>query len=95
MKGSFDKTLHQPLRTKIVAHLVSVDSCDYTTLKKMLDISDGHLSTHMKELLSQQYVGMEKAFVDNRPKTTYRITDQGRVAFNEYIAMLRKFILSV
>lgn len=87
-----DRVLHQPVRTRIVAYLVSVQECDYTTLKKALGLSDGHMSTHMKELLGSGYLEMEKSFVQNKPRTTYRLTKTGKKRFGEYVSILKSLI---
>ena len=87
-----DRIIHQPIRTRIMAYLADVKECDYTTLKNALDLSDGHMTTHMRELLSSQYVEMEKAFVNNKPKTTYRITKEGKKRFLAYINTLKDII---
>ena len=87
-----DKIIHQPIRTRIVAHLVNFGSSDYTSLKKALDLTDGHMSTHMRELLESGYVEMDKAFVENKPKTTYRITKEGKKRFTEYVGVLKSLI---
>ena len=87
-----DRIIHQPIRTRIMAYLADVKECDYTTLKNALDLSDGHMTTHMRELLSSQYVEMEKAFVNNKPKTTYRITKEGKKRFLVYINTLKDII---
>ena len=54
MSSELDQIIHQPIRTKIIAFLLNVGSCDYTTLKKTLDLSDGHISTHMKLLVENE-----------------------------------------
>lgn len=87
-----DRVIHQPIRTRIMAMLVNIGECDYTTIKNTLQLSDGHMSTHMKELVSSEYVEMEKAFVENKPKTTYRITKLGRAKFVEYVKALKNII---
>jgi predicted ArsR family transcriptional regulator len=87
-----DKVIHQPVRTRIMAMLANVKECDYTTLKKTLGLSDGHMSTHMKELLEARYVEMEKTFVENKPKTTYRITKEGKKRFGAYVNALKELI---
>src|SRR4051812_45450302 len=87
-----DRVIHQPIRTKIIALLISLKECDYTTIKTTLGISDGHMSTHMKELLASGYVEMEKSFVDNKPRTSYRMTKTGKKAFAAYIEVLKNLI---
>jgi predicted ArsR family transcriptional regulator len=92
MNYNLDQIIHQPVRTKIVAHLVSSGECDYTTLKRSLELSDGHMSTHMKLLVESEYVEMEKTFVDNKPKTTYKISKLGKKKFTEYVNILKQLI---
>ena len=75
-----------------MAYLSNVKEVDYTTLRNSLELSDGHMSTHMKELVASEYVEMEKSFVENKPKTTYRITGRGRKAFASYVGVLREII---
>jgi DNA-binding HxlR family transcriptional regulator len=94
MPDRFDRVIHQPIRTKIMAHLITTESCDFTGLRNMLTISDGNLSTHIKELVAHNYISVEKAFVDNKPKTTYRVTADGRTAFYTYVQSLRTFVMS-
>jgi len=84
--------LHQPIRTQVMALLVNVEEADFKTIKTQLSLTDGHMTTHMKVLVSNNYVVVEKLFVDNKPKTIYRITPEGRNAFLEYVQALRNLI---
>ncbi len=92
MGNELDQVIHQPIRTKIIALLLNSGECDYSTIKNTLNISDGHMSTHMKVLVTEEYVVMEKNFVDNKPKTTYKITKYGKKKFSEYIEVLKKIV---
>lgn len=87
--AKLDEIIHQPIRTRIIAFLINSEHNDYTTLKKELNLSDGHMTTHMRVLLGCGYVDMTKAFVDNKPKTTYRITDKGEKQFKQYLKDLK------
>ena len=93
MEKELNRILHQPIRTKIMAYLVAHGSCDYTALKKEFDLSDGHMTTHMRELLEHQYISMKKTFVDNKPCTTYILTSAGKISFAQYIQSLKKIIM--
>jgi predicted ArsR family transcriptional regulator len=92
MSSDLDQIIHQPVRTKIMAFLVNTGATDFTTLKKNLDLSDGHMSTHMKLLVESEYVEVEKAFIDNKPKTTYKISKLGKKKFSEYVNSLKALI---
>ena len=87
-----DKVIHQPVRTKIVALLSSQKKCDFNEIKKTLSLTDGHMSTHMQALLKAEYVCVEKAFVDNKPRSTYSLTAKGKSAFKKYIKQLRALV---
>ncbi|MCX5773482.1 MAG: transcriptional regulator [Fusobacteria bacterium] len=84
--------LHQPIRTQVMAFLVNVEEADFKTIKNQLSLTDGHMTTHMKVLVNNNYVVVEKLFVDNKPKTIYKITSEGKAAFLEYVQALRNLI---
>ena len=50
------------------------------------------MTTHMKELIEHMYVAVEKTFIDNKPRTTYSITQSGRDAFTDYVRSLKRII---
>lgn len=67
-------------------------NADYTLIKKELGLTDGHMSTHMRALSEADYVEVQKEFVDNKPKTTYRLSSLGRKKFHEYVKLLKVLI---
>lgn len=92
MNAELNRILHQPIRTHIMAYLIAHGLCTYNELKNKFNLSDGHMTTHMRELLEHNYVRMEKEFVNNKPCTTYYVTDIGRNEFAEYVKRLKKII---
>ena len=89
-----DPLIHQPIRTKIMTYLASVGESDYVSIKKALKLSDGHMSTHIKKLTEANYIEFKKEFIDNKPKTTYWISSDGKKKYKEYIASIKKLIAS-
>ncbi len=87
-----DDTLHSRIRLAVVAALVSVEEADFNFLKDMVKTTDGNLSTHIRKLEDAGYVSSKKRFVDRKPQTTYKITDKGRRALEEYVNTLEKFL---
>ena len=88
----FDPVLHQPVRTKIIALLLREGECDYTFIKETSNITDGHMSTHMRTLVESKYVEAKKEFVNNKPKTTYRLSHLGRKKFKAYVDQLSEIV---
>ena len=68
------------------------DWVDFITLKEMLDLTDGNLASHIKALESEQYIEVNKRFVNKKPNTSYRATLLGRTAFKEHLEILENII---
>jgi DNA-binding MarR family transcriptional regulator len=90
----FDEFIHQPLRLKIMAALNQLQNSDearlsFIQLKRITGASDGNLGAHISALEKAGYVTIEKTFVDNRPNTSLRMTNEGERAFDLHIAALK------
>ena len=91
MKNPFehlDKVLEHRARLQIMSVLVTNESYDFKSLKELLDVTDGNLASHIKALEKEKYIGVMKTFVDRKPKTKYKVTDKGRVAFKKHLDAL-------
>ena len=88
----FDNILHQPVRSKLIATLISNEEMPFKALKEKLKLTDGNLSSHLKKLEEAQYITIDKLFEGKRPKTIIKITSNGRTAFKIYIKQLEQFI---
>jgi predicted ArsR family transcriptional regulator len=93
--NGLDTTIHGPVRLGVLTALQVDGPLDFTTLKKRLAVSDGALGLHLQRLEETGYVGCEKAFVGQRPKSTYRITAAGRRALAKYLDAMQAVIDSV
>jgi predicted ArsR family transcriptional regulator len=81
---AIDKLVHEPARLLLMAHLYVVDQADFVFLLNQTGLTAGNVSSHMRKLLEAGYVDVEKAFVENRPQTSYNLTREGRRAFGSY-----------
>ncbi len=86
-----DKIIHQPVRLRIMAALVALDTetqvgLDY--LKDLLELTDGNLGTHLRKLEETGYITVMKSFVNKKPHTYVEATMSGRQAFTEHVAGL-------
>lgn len=68
------------------------DSVDFSTMKEMLDITDGNLASHVSALEKEGYIHVKKEFVGKKPLTTYSATKVGMKAFNEHLDALEKLL---
>ena len=91
-----DDVIHQPVRLRIMAALTALgpaaDGLDFSHLKKLTGATDGNLAAHIDHLARASYVTVEKAFVARRPRTTVKVSDAGRRAFEKHVAFLRSVI---
>lgn len=68
------------------------DALDFNALKEFLDVTDGNLATHLKALEKEEFIGMEKSFLNRKPNTKYYMTKKGKVAFDNHIKILEKLV---
>lgn len=97
MKLSIDdlhKAFESRVRLGIMSALAVNDSLDFTSLKEYLDVTDGNLATHIKKLENEGFIEVEKSFIDNKPNTSYFMTEEGRNAFEEHLKALETIINS-
>jgi DNA-binding MarR family transcriptional regulator len=87
-----DTIIHEPSRLKIMAQLYVVKEADFTFLKNQLDLTWGNISSHVTKLEAAGYVEVTKEFVEKKPRTTLRLTDTGRSAFETYRRKIQALI---
>lgn len=87
-----DPLLHSQLRLAVMSILMNVDEADFVYLKDKTDATAGNLSVQLDKLSSAGYISMEKGFMGKKPRTVCRVTDNGRKAFEAYVASLREYL---
>jgi DNA-binding transcriptional ArsR family regulator len=80
--------IHERMRLGIVSALAAAESLSFPELRRLLDASDGNLSVHARRLEEAGYVSCAKSFEGRVPKTVYRLTAEGRRAFERYLGHL-------
>ncbi len=78
--SELDRTIHEPVRLRIMCLLAGVESADFKFLLTALGASTGNLSSHMDKLEQAKYVKINKGFNGKFPRTVYTLTKTGRVA---------------
>jgi len=64
--------------------LIARPQADFVYLGQQTGLTPGNINSHVARLLAGGYVTVEKTFVANRPRTTYRMTEEGRVVIRRY-----------
>ena len=82
-----EKIFDSSLRIQILTILSLRGHITFTELKKLLSVSDGNLSVHLKKLEDADFITVEKKFEGRKPQTTYKLTELGK---KEFIAYLNK-----
>lgn len=87
-----DKVIHSRIRFPVLSYLNTVNQASFVEIRDKIKATDGNLSIHMKMLESARYVSFKKGFQARRPQTVYRITQEGRDAFNLYTKIISELI---
>lgn len=90
--AKFDDLIHAPTRLSLVAFLAATGWADFAVLRDELGLSDSALSKQLTTLADAGYVEIRKAFVGKRPRTSARLTPDGRGAFDGHVAALQEIV---
>ena len=91
IKG-LNKHFESRVRLGVMSVLAVNDWVDFNSLKELLEITDGNLASHIKALEAHQYIEIKKQFVARKPKTSYKLTELGSLAFKMHIAALESLL---
>ena len=95
--SELNETIHQPVRLRIMAALVTLqpsDEVDFSYLRDLLGVTDGNLGAHLRKLEEAGYIAVNKTFVDRKPRTYASATRQGRQVFQDHVAALEAILKS-
>jgi DNA-binding transcriptional ArsR family regulator len=89
-----ERVFQAPARLRIMAALVARGEMDFNELLDLFKLTRGNLSVHMKVLDECGFVETVKTFLNNRPHTTYRLREKGRLGFEQHVSILENIIAS-
>ncbi len=95
--AALNETIHQPVRLRIMAALVTLDAgdeVDFTYLRGLLEVTDGNLGAHLRKLEDAGYITVNKTFVERKPRTYIAATPEGRKVFKDHVAALESILKS-
>jgi DNA-binding HxlR family transcriptional regulator len=84
--------IHGKLRLALLALLAGVEEAEFTWLRTKTGSTDGNLGAQLQKLEEAGYVAVKKRFVQRKPQTLYRMTEEGRTALTEYVQALKQLL---
>lgn len=87
-----DRVIHERMRLAIVSALAASERLSFNELKALIGTTDGNLSVHARRLEEAGYISFTKSFEGRLPKTEYRLTPEGRRAFERYLNHLEALV---
>lgn len=90
---ALEKIFHEPNRLAIMSAVCAAEEGrSFSDLREECGLTDGNLNRHLKVLREAGAIAIEKAFVDDKPRTTVKISRVGLDRFNEYLAALSQVL---
>lgn len=71
---------------------MNIEEADFMYLKEKTESTQGNLSVQLDKLTKAGYISVEKGMSGKRPRTVCFITEQGRVAFEDYVDALKSYL---
>jgi len=87
-----DKAFENKIRLGVMSVLLANNTASFNDLKEILEVTDGNLASHLKYLEKEDYIIVNKSFIDRKPNTIYTITEAGRTAFEKHLDALEAIL---
>jgi len=87
-----NRVFENKTRLGIMSALIVNDSIDFLSLKKLLGVTDGNLSSNITVLESAGFVAVKKKIIEKKTNTSYSLTAAGRKAFTAHLEALESLI---
>jgi DNA-binding MarR family transcriptional regulator len=87
-----DDLLLSKIRLGVIAELITAEWVAFSELQRATQTTNGNLGAHLGKLVDAGYVAEEKAFVNRKPQTRYRLTQTGRAAFVQHVREMQSLL---
>lgn len=87
-----NKAFESRVRLGIMSILMVNDWVDYKEIKEQLDLTDGNLASHISGLEKLEYIKVRKRFVGKKTNTSYKVSRNGRKAFQDHLDALENLL---
>lgn len=89
--NSIPDIFQSKIRIAIVSCLLKADRT-FKEIKNITSATDGNISSHAAKLETAGYIVIHKKYHNNKPLTTYSLTNKGRNDFEQYIKTLEQLL---
>ncbi|GAB5538819.1 MAG: transcriptional regulator [Salibacteraceae bacterium] len=89
---NLDKAFENRIRLGVMSILSVNEWVEFNELKKILDVTDGNLASHISALDKKEFIETRKRFVGKKPNTSFRITKVGKEAFQNHLQALERLL---
>ena len=90
--NDLNKAFENRIRLGIMSALIANDGQDFTSLKTVLEVTDGNLASHLKALEKLTYISVSKQFIGRKPNTKYFCTTLGKTEFSKHLDALENLL---
>ncbi len=87
--------IHTPVRLALMMFLLPRGKSIFTEIQEALGLTAGNLSSHIKKLEINEFIEVQKAFVQAKPTTIIYITAKGSKAMQEYARIVSDVLESM
>ena len=92
---NLNKVFDSRIRLGIMSSLMVNAELNFNQLKEIVEVTDGKLASHLKNLEENGYIKVQKGFIGRKTNTTYSVTKAGEKAFKSHLDGLEKMIKSL
>lgn len=75
--------------------MMSSKPVSFNELLERTQLTKGNLSSHLRRLEEQKMVVVEKDFVDRKPRTTVKISSDGKTAFKNHLQDMQSLLKQI
>jgi DNA-binding MarR family transcriptional regulator len=87
-----NKVFENKTRLGVMSALMVNESIDFISLRKLLGVTDGNLSSNISVLENLKLVRVKKKIIAKKTNTSYSITITGQKAFRAHLEALQSLI---
>jgi DNA-binding MarR family transcriptional regulator len=89
---NLNKIFDSRVRLGIMSSLMVNEELNFNQLKEIVNVTDGNLASHLKNLEENGYIKVQKGFIGRKTNTTYSVTRAGEKAFRQHLDALEQMI---